>query len=278
MDLSVIIVSWETKEKLRHNLKALFLSEGDFKFEVFVVDNNSSDKSADMVAREFPQVKLIRNEKNEGFARANNRAIKEAGGRFILLLNPDMKVFPDTLYKALFWAEKNPQAVVSGFRLLAEDGKLVAQVRKFPKLFDQLMIILKVPHFFPAVLNSYLQKDFDYDKAQAVESVRGSFFLINVKSWRNLSGQEKPYLDERYFVWFEEVDFCRYVKSIGGEVWYSPAAVALDYVGQSFSLLKRRKAQDYFKDSMLKYFQKWEKPSQVFILRSAWKLVRIFIR
>ncbi|NCU39787.1 glycosyltransferase family 2 protein [Candidatus Falkowbacteria bacterium] len=278
MDLSIIIVSWETREKLRHNLKALFLSEGDFKFEVFVVDNNSSDKSAEMVASEFPEVKLIRNKKNEGFAKANNCAIQKAQGRFILLLNPDMKLYSNSLEKALLWAEKNTQAVVSGFRLLSENGKLVAQVRKFPKLFDQLMIILKIPHFFPFVLNSYLQKDFNYNKAQVVDSIRGSFFLINVKSWQDLSGKEKPYLDERYFVWFEEVDFCRQVKSLGGEVWYSPASEALDYVGQSFSLLKRRQAQGYFRDSMLKYFKKWGKPNQVFVLRFAWNLLRVFIR
>jgi GT2 family glycosyltransferase len=278
MDLSVIIVSFETKEKLRHNLESLFLSEGDFKFEVFVVDNNSIDGSAQMVARYFPQVKLIRNQSNEGFAKANNSAIKEAKGDFILLLNPDMKVFPDSLYQAFLWAKNNKQAVVSGFHLISESGETIYHVRKFPRLFDQLMIVLKIPHLFPKVLNSYLEEKFDYSKAQKVDSVRGSFFLINREAYFKLTGNDRPYLDERYFVWFEEVDFCRFVKSRGGEVWYSPQASALDYVGQSFALLKRKKAQTYFKDSMLKYFSKWGKKYEVFCLKFAWRMISLFIR
>jgi GT2 family glycosyltransferase len=278
MDLSVIIVSWQIKDKLRANLKSLFLSEGDFKFEVFVVDNASSDQSADMVASEFPQVKLIRNQKNEGFAKANNQAIKIASGRFILLLNPDMKVYPDTLKKMLAWAEENQMATVCGFRLVNRERELIKQVRRFPKLFDQLMIVLKVPHLFPAVINSYLLPDFDYNKAAKVDSIRGSLFLINKENFKRISGQDKPYLDERYFIWFEEVDFCRQVYKLGGEVWYSPAASCQDYVGQSFALVRRKEAQKYFKDSMLEYFAKWGKPWQKKILALSWSLIELFIQ
>ena len=97
MDLSIIIVSWKVKEKLRANLQALFASQGDFSYEVFVVDNNSDDGSVDMIKDEFPRVKLIANTENVGFAKANNHAIKLASGDYILLLNPDMLVNPDTL-------------------------------------------------------------------------------------------------------------------------------------------------------------------------------------
>src|SRR5680860_1860126 len=90
MDLSIIIVSWQVKERLKANLKALFSSEGDFKFEVFVVDNNSSDGSVGMVRNNFPRVTIVENQENLGFSKANNQAIKLANGRFILLLNPDM--------------------------------------------------------------------------------------------------------------------------------------------------------------------------------------------
>lgn len=278
MDLSVIIVSWQVREKLEANLKSLFKSEGSFKFEVFVVDNNSSDGSADMVATLFPEVKLIKNSANLGFAKANNQAIKEAGGKYILLLNPDMQVFPDTLGKALEFAEPNQQAAVSGFKLVNEKGYVISHVRRFPKFFDQLMIVLKVPHVFPAVLNSYLLPRFDYSKEAKVDSVRGSFFLINKNSYFKLSGEAKPFLDERYYIWFEEVDFCRQVYKLGGEVWYSPNAECLDYVGQSFSLVKRKQTQAYFKDSMLKYFAKWGKNWEKQLLGIAWKFVGLFIK
>ncbi|MFA7365391.1 MAG: glycosyltransferase, partial [Patescibacteria group bacterium] len=178
MDLSIIIVSYNVKEKLRENLRNLFQSEGDFSFEVFVVDNDSRDGSAKMVEEEFPQVKLIKNKENLGFSKANNIAIKESKGNFILLLNPDMQVFPDTLKKSLEFAKNNSQAIVSSCCLVDEKNIVIKHIRLFPKLFDQLMIVLKIPHIFPSVLNNYLKPNFDYSKSQKVDSVRGSFFMI----------------------------------------------------------------------------------------------------
>ncbi|HPY08603.1 MAG: glycosyltransferase family 2 protein [Patescibacteria group bacterium] len=278
MDLSVIIVSWNVKEKLKDNLQALFESESGFNFEVLVVDNASTDGSAELVRAKFPQVKLIVNETNFGFARANNQAIELAQGRYILLLNPDMSVFPDTLENMLAWAEENPQATVSGCRLVNVRGETVRQVRRFPKLFDQLMITWKIPHFFPGILNSYLLPDFDYSRVSQVDSIRGAFFLINLKNYQKISRQPKPKLDERYFLWFEEVDFCRQVIAWQGEVWYTPAASCLDYVGQSFKQLKRGKAQKYFRDSMLKYFKKWESAFSYQILNLSWRFLSLFLK
>lgn len=270
MDLSIIIVSYNVREKLKNNLQSLFKSRGNFSFEVFVVDNNSEDQSAKMVEEGFPQVKLIKNKENLGFSKANNIAIKQSGGDFILLLNPDMQVFENTLEKALEFAKENPQAVVSSCKLVDEKNNIIRHVRRFPKFFDQLMIILKIPHVFPKILDKYLVSNFNYDQSQKVDSVRGSFFVINKNKFKELSGQDLPLLDERYFVWFEEVDFCKQIYQLGGEVWYNSQAECLDYVGQSFSLLKRKKAQKLFKDSMLKYFQKWQAKWQYFLLKYFW--------
>jgi len=159
MDLSIIIVSWNVKNKLHDNLSSLEKSEGDFSYEIFVVDNNSQDGSAAIVEIEFPEVKLIANNKNLGFARANNQAIVKARGDFILLLNPDMRVFPDTLKKMLTWMKNNKRADVAGCHLVNETGETVRQVRLFPGISDQLMIVLKWPHLFPAILHKYLQSD-----------------------------------------------------------------------------------------------------------------------
>ena len=276
MDLSVVIVSYNVKEKLNNNLQALFKSQGDFSFEVFVVDNNSQDGSAEMVEKKFPQVKLIKNEDNLGFSKANNIAIKQSKGNFILLLNPDMQVFEDTLKKSLNFAKSNPKAIVSSCKLVDEKNNIIRHIRRFPKFFDQLMIILKVPHVFPKVLNKYLISNFDYNRSQKVDSVRGSFFMINKNEFKRLSGQDLPLLDERYFVWFEEVDFCKQIYQLRGEVWYNAQAECLDYVGQSFSLLKRIKAQKLFRDSMLKYFEKWQARWQYFLLKFFWLIGMFF--
>lgn len=277
MDLSIIIVSWNVKEKLQANLQALVKSEGGLKLEIFVVDNFSSDGSLEMLNKNFPQVKIIANQNNLGFSRANNQAIKLSTGRYILLLNPDMQVKPDTLKNMLFWADTNPNATVMGCHLVNEKGQTVQQVRKFPQLFDQLCIVFKLPHFIPSILKNYLLPSFNYTEAQAVDSIRGSFFLINVGSFKKISQQAKPLLDEDYFIWFEEVDFCYQVKKMGGEVWYTPNASCIDYVGQSFKQVEFIKTQKYFRDSMLKYFKKWKKPYEYRILFFSWKIIGLFL-
>ena len=273
MDLSVVIVSWKVKEKLKDNLSALFKSQGDFKFEVLVVDNNSQDGTLELIQAEFPQVNLISNLDNRGFAVANNQAIRLAKGDFILLLNPDMQVEIDTLVKVLEWSRENSQATVVGCKLVSSHGEIVKQVRRFPKFFDQLAITLKLPHVFPKIIDKYLYSNFDYSTMAKVDSIRGAFFMINREAYKKISGENLPLLDEHYFIWFEEVDFCRQVYKLGGEVWYAPVANCLDYVGQSFKQVDRGQTQKYFSDSMIKYFQKWESGFSAGVLSFVWKII-----
>lgn len=278
MDLSLVVVSYNVKDRLQANLASVYNNQTNFSFEVLVVDNNSGDGSAMMVRNGFPQVKLIANSNNLGFARAVNQGIKEAQGDYILLLNPDMKLFPDSLEKIVQAAKANPQAVVLGGQLVDENGKVVFSVRRFPKLFDQLAIVWKLPHLFPGLINSYLMSAFDYQKSAAVDSARGSFFLINIAAWERISGEAKPYFDERYFIWFEEVDFCRRVRQLGGKVYYTPQARVIDYVGQSFKQVERSQKQKYFRASMLQYFSKWHPRWQTMVLRVAWWPLCLWIK
>jgi GT2 family glycosyltransferase len=270
--LTVIIVSYNVKEKLRDNLSVLLKSKTNFEFEIFVVDNDSKDGSSDMVKNEFPNVKLIENDENLGFAKANNQAIKQADSEFILLLNPDMRVMPDTLQNMITWMEAEPWVSVAGCKLVDEGGNIIKHVRRFPNVWNQLVIVLKIPHVYPRSLDRYLRKDFDYDKPAMVDSIRGGFMMIR----RSLI-DKIGVLDERYFLWFEEVDYCKTAGMIkndqpAGEVWYTPAAVCVDYVGQSFKQLSRAQAQKHFRDSMLKYFKKWHPGWRYWLLRSAWPL------
>jgi len=278
MDISIIIVSWNVKERLRANLQALLPSLEGLKAEVIVVDNNSNDGSQKMLKSEFPQVRLISNKKNLGFAKANNQAIKISQGDYVLLLNPDMLVFPHTIERLLTWASNNTQATVVGCRLETENGTLLPHVRRFPRLGDQLAIVLKLPHIFPHIVDKYLFKNFDYSCAQKVDSIRGACFLINRQSWQDITGASIPLLDERYFIWFEEVDFCKQVYKNGGEVWYTPVTSCVDYVGQSFNQVNTANKQVYFQDSMLKYFLKWESRWQYYVLKSLWPLGRLLAK
>jgi len=278
MDISVVIVSWNVKEKLRENLRALYQSQSEISFEVFVVDNNSHDGSAVMVETEFPQTKLIANEDNRGFSRACNQGIKESAGNFILLLNPDMKVFSDTLLSMLTFMKSKPTAAVAGGHFVDASGQTIPQVRRFPQLQDQLAIVFKLPHIFPGILKKYLYTDFDYSRAQIVDSIRGSFFMISKSAYSHLNQEKLSLLDERYFIWLEEVDFCRAVAALGGEVWYNPLARCEDYVGASFAQVKRGQTQLYFRTSMLQYFHKWRPFYEYLILWLAWLPIYIITK
>jgi len=278
MKLSIIIVSWNVAGKLKENLKAIYSSDLEKSdFEVFVVDNNSKDNTVDIVKKEFPQVKLIANFENLGFAKANNQAIKQARGKYILLLNPDTRVKEDTFKNILKWMDENLKARVAGCKLIDETGKIVKHVRCFPKIWDQLAIVLKLPHIFPRVLNKYLRNDFDYNKQAKVDSIRGGFFLIRNNTTVETQNFASLQLDERYFLWFEEVDFCRQVKNAGEEVWYTPVAECVDYVGQSFKQVSISKKQKYFRDSQLKYFKRWHPVWQYWILKIAWLIGTLMV-
>ncbi len=265
MYLSIVIVSWNVREKLEKNLKAIYESKSNFSFEVFVVDNNSSDGSVEMVKSNFLRVNLIVNSNNKGFAKANNQAIKKSKGDFVLLLNPDMQVQSDTLEKMLKWMQDNKQASVAGCHLVNKKDETIPHIRCFPTVWNQLAIILKIPHMLPGVLNKYLFTNFDYKKESKVDSIRGSFFMIRREMIEKIGG-----LDERYFIWFEEVDYCKQVYENGGEVWYTSVAKCVDHVGQSFGKVDVIKKQNYFRDSMLKYFKKWHSVWQYCILKIAW--------
>jgi hypothetical protein len=212
-------------------------------------------------------VNLIANSYNAGFARANNQGIKRAKGRYVLLLNPDMQVLPGTLEKMVKWMDEHKEAGVAGCHLIKENGETVPHIRRYPTIWNQLAIVLKLPHLFPWILNNYLIRDFDYSKEQEVDSIRGSFFMIRREMIEKIGG-----LDEQYFLWFEEVDFCRRVRNAGRKVVYTPVTKCIDYVGKSFIQVKRGVTQKYFRDSMLKYFKKWHPTWQYWVLKIVWPL------
>lgn len=264
MNLSIITVSWNVKDKLRECIASVFEHRGNLEIEYCVVDNASRDGTVEMLAREFPQVRVIANTENKGFARANNQAISVSIGEFVLLLNPDMRVLPETLPRMVAWMRAHPRVGVASAKLLDEQGHLNTEAlpRRFPGFFDQAAIMLKVPHLFAGILDRYLWRDFDAEKEQKVDSVRGSFFMIRREVLEKLKG-----LDERYFIWFEEVDFCKQAWNAGFEVWYVPSVTCVDYIGQSFKQQPGMWRQKQFTKSMVQYFEKWHPGAAALVLK-----------
>ena len=228
LTLSIIIVSWNVRSLLREALQSLFATKQAIDFEVIVIDNNSSDNSAEMVAAEFPQVKLINNQANVGFAQACNQGAKISRGEYLLFLNDDTKIFDHTLAGCVYYLQKNPMIGALGCSIKNPDGSQQRSVRDLPNLSDQIIVLLKLHNFFPKLIKKYLNLDFDYTKLQEVEQVMGAFFFTSSQVFTELTG-----FDEGYYIWFEEVDYCRRLKEKGYQVIYYPQEKIIHYGGAS---------------------------------------------
>jgi hypothetical protein len=252
MDLSIIIVSWRVKKLLEQCLTSLFkFLPTDFAYEIIVVDNASGDGTVEMVRENFKTVKLITLENNLGFAKANNLAIKQASGKFILLLNPDTEFLNDDLSKLLNTFENQKSAGILGCKLFNADQTIQPSVRRFPRTLDHLLMMFKLHHLFP--LKHYLATGFDYNKSSVVDQVMGAFFLIKREVLEKVGA-----LDEGYYIWFEEVDYCLRARIAGFETIYYPDFSVIHYGGQSFKQLKHLKQQWLFSCSRLRYLWKNE--------------------
>ena len=252
--LSIIIVSWNVKGLLKKCLESIFRNQNDLALEVFVVDNASTDETSEMVKNHFPQVQLISNEKNLGFAAANNQGIKQAKGDYLLLLNPDTEIVGSALKTAIDFMKSNQLIGVCGVKHLNPNGTLQPSIRRFPTFWPIFLTLTKLARIFPNLpaINKYLAKDFNYSQAQSVDQVAGSFFLIHRQVIEKIG-----LLDENFFIWFEEVDFCHRVIKAGWQVWYTPNASIIHYGGQRFKQQFTLKKQWLFFKSAIKYFQKY---------------------
>ncbi|MEK7189493.1 MAG: glycosyltransferase family 2 protein [Patescibacteria group bacterium] len=253
--LSVITVTWNATEKIQKQMQSVREGCEKISFEQIVVDNGSKDDTVDIV-RSFPRAKLIANAENTGFAVANNQGVKIVSGDFLLFLNPDMLVAKGSLDKLMEWLIKHPDVGLVSCKLTDAEGNFnpEASPRRWPTVLNQAALLLKLPHIFPKILDNYLMKDFDPDKEQEVDSVRGAFMLARKEIIERLGWA----FDPRYFIWFEDVDLCREVKRLGYKVMYTPIVSCVDYVGQSFIKQETLWKQKNFTASMLTYFQKWE--------------------
>jgi len=252
MELSVIVVNWNVKERLRRCLAAAFAQTG-VAFEVFMVDNASSDDSVAMVLKEFPRAQVVANSRNMGFAAGNNAALPQATGEFVLLLNPDAEPEPGAFAKMVAYMRANPRVGVMGPHIVGDDGKTQDSVRRFPTLLSQALIMLKLHHVLrgAGALRRYFADGFDYSKEAEVDQVIGAAFMVR----RSVFEKIGP-LDAGFFIWFEEVDFCKRAIEAGFEVRYAPIATVRHAGGSSFAQAFSTVKQRYFNDSLRRYMRK----------------------
>lgn len=226
MDLSIIIVNWNTRDLLVQCLESVYAHSPNGEFEVFVVDNASTDGSAQMVRERFPQVQLIENGENIGFARANNQAIQESSGRHVLLLNPDTEILPGTLQTLTDFMEKHPEAGAIGPMVLNPDFTLQSSCNPMPTLWREFWNLMHLDRFLPQSV--YREESWDTAIAHSVEVIQGNCLLIRREALSDVG-----LLDETYFMFTEEVDLCYRLLQRGWLLYWVPMARMIHYGGQS---------------------------------------------
>jgi GT2 family glycosyltransferase len=235
----------------------------NFQTEVIVVDSASSDGSVAMVEEEFPQVRLIANSKNVGFTAGNNQGIAVSRGQYILLLNPDTEIVGDALTTMIEYMENHPQVGALGPQLLNPNGSIQSSRRRFPALATAFQESTILQQWFPdnAVLRHYYVLDRPDGEIQEVDWVTGACLLA-----RREAIEEVGLLDEGFFMYSEELDWCRRAKERGWKVIYLPTAKVIHHGGQSSEQVKSFQ-HIQFQRSKIRYFRKHHGSWQAEILR-----------
>ena len=247
LDLTVVVVSWNTRDLLDRSLETLkedlerTSNSSNLVTEVFVVDNDSKDGSAAMVAEKHGWATLIANDDNLGFAKANNQVLRQAKGRYILLLNPDTEVEKGALKTLIDFLEAHPKAGIVAPQLLNSDGSIQRSCRQFPTFTGMLFELIGLSKLFPkgskmgTTFRAYKMLDWEHDDEREVDQPEGACLLL-----RREVLEEVGLLDEGYFMLFEEVDWCYRIKKAGWQIWFTPSARVMHHYGQSIKQVKAR--------------------------------------
>ena len=255
-EVSLVIVNWNTKEDLRRCLISIFeTTPRDLSLQVIVVDNNSQDRSAEMVAEMFPQVELIKLSSNVGLATGWNIAIKEARGNYIVLLNPDIQLQENCLRVLCEYLNTHPKVGGVGPRLIDEKGQVStygAYVR-LPTLLQFMLFWTPLRFFSQKVLflRRRLMGEIDPEVSQPVDQPPGAFLVLRKTLWNQIGGA-----DASFFLYYEDVDLARRICDDGWPLWYVAEAEAIHKGGGTLNLLNDNARRLIFYTSACRYFDK----------------------
>lgn len=231
MDLSILIVNYNTCQLTVNCLRSVFASETGYTYEVIVIDNNSKDASVQTIREEFPQVKLIENTENTGFAKANNQGMDVSKGRYVLLLNSDTVIQPDTIQTMVAFMDDHPSVGASGCKIILPDGSLdKACKRGFPTPSASFYYAFGLSKLFPnnPRFNQYQLGYLDPDQEYPVDCLVGAFMLVRKETLEQVGG-----LDETFFMYGEDIDWCYRIKQAGWGIHYYPRTTIIHYKGGS---------------------------------------------
>jgi GT2 family glycosyltransferase len=263
-DLSVIVVNWNTKELLLNCIESFYQTVQGLTSEIFVVDNGSSDGSADSVRGGFPEIELIENERNLGFAKANNDALRRRKGRYALLLNTDVILTDGAVKELVEFMDRNPTVGIAGGQLINGDGSRQNSFDNFPSLatgaFNKSLLKILFPKRYPS-------KRVNYTDPVDVQSVIGACMIV-----RSQSIEEVGMLDENYFFFLEETDWCYRMQRDGWRVCHIPQARIVHLQGKTANTVRDRAKIEYYR-SLYLFFRKHRRVVEFVLLKAC-----LFIR
>jgi len=249
--LSIVIVSYNTEKLLKSCLESVYASVNGTPLEVWVVDNNSLDDSVRMVKTQFPKVQVIENAANVGFSKANNMVISRSRSDYLLLLNPDTLVIGDAIEQMVKFMDENPEVGIAGCKVVNRDGTLqLACRRSIPTPRVAFFRLSGLSLLFP---NSQAMAEYNMtynspEQTHEVDAVSGAFLVIRRKVVEDVG-----LLDERFFMYGEELDWCLRAKRAGWRVMYHPDARIVHYKGESTKYNSRRAALEFYRAMYLFY-------------------------
>jgi GT2 family glycosyltransferase len=252
MDLSIIIVNWRTKDYLNRCLQSVRDNPPSADFEVIMVDNASGDGSAEMVSCEFPEVKLIANSQNRGYAEGNNQGIEASAGDYLLLLNPDIQVKPGAIDALLRFGRAHANAAAVGCRLIGPDGKIQSSCRSFPEPFPIFFEYAKLSRLIPSskTLGAYRMAYFTYDKDSEVDQPMASCLLLCRKAVDDVG-----VFDKDFPIFFNDVDWCYRARQNGWKIYFTASAEVLHHGGAGTSLVRPKMIEESHK-SLIRFYSK----------------------
>ncbi|MGG4126625.1 glycosyltransferase family 2 protein [Paenibacillus illinoisensis] len=231
VDASIIIVNYNTRQLTLDCLESVYTSITSYSYEIIVVDNDSRDDSVQAIRKSYPQVQLIANSHNTGFAKANNQAMKAAKGRYILLLNSDTIVKQDTLHTMIYFMDRYPEMGASGCKVILPNGSLdKACKRGFPTPSASFYYAFGISRMFPdrPKFNQYQLGHLSPDDEYPVDCLVGAFMLVRRETIDQVGG-----LDETFFMYGEDIDWCYRIKEAGWGIYYYPRTYIVHYKGAS---------------------------------------------
>ena len=286
IDLSIIIASFNTQDLTSQAISSVVKETKNINYEIIVIDNDSHDGSIEVLedlASKYKNIKLILNKENVGFGGANNQGMKEARGRYVLLLNSDTLISDNVLEKMVVWMDENQKAGIATCSLLFKEGNLQGTGGYFPTLprvFMWMTFLDDIPGisnlikpFHPMHGLSPLDKNEDFfTKKHQMDWITGAFFIIRKEVVEQMKG-----FDKDYFMYVEEVDYCYRAKKNGWEIWYLPEYSIIHYGGASSTaetpILGEIKGLKIF---YKKHMPKWQLPILSMILKFG-AILRILI-